>query len=76
VKGRDHLEDLTTNGKIILDLKEIRQGICWLNSCDLGSGPVVVPCEHDNERFSFKFLNYVSFSGTLLHGESNSFMYS
>jgi hypothetical protein len=28
VKGRDHLEDLTTNGKIILDLKEIRQGIC------------------------------------------------
>jgi hypothetical protein len=62
LKGRDHLEDLGIDGKIILRLSEVNSmESCGLDSSVSEEGPVAGgSCEHDNERsVSIKFQEFL-----------------
>jgi len=50
-EGRNHSEDLNTDGMILefLSEKEDGMGRCGLDSCGSGKGPVAGPCVHGNE---------------------------
>jgi hypothetical protein len=53
--GRERWEelDIDTRKIIKLDLKIIRVGMCGLDSCDSGLGPMTGSCKEDNGPTNF-----------------------
>jgi hypothetical protein len=50
LKGRDHMEDLGTDGKIILELRKMRlESVDWIYVVQ--QIPLASYCEHGNEPF-------------------------
>jgi hypothetical protein len=52
LKGRDHLEDLGIDGRIVSEWISMRIQVgskLWTYSCGSGYGPVAGSCVHSNE---------------------------
>jgi len=80
LKGRDHLEDVGTDGRIILEWN-LKMGVekCGVDASGSGQGLVAGSCVHRNETSASikgeEFLDWVTISfsrRTLLHAVKSS----